>query len=376
MKQVTKLSFDNLLQDVVNNNLCNKCGGCVSFCSANDINALKTDSDGLPCYADKDKCLEDGICYLICPKTPELEEEVKNKHNWKYPIGSWVDAFSARSTDDDILEVATDGGVVSSLLLYMLDNKIIDGAVVSKRADNCGRLPMIARNKTELIDAAGSFFSEAAHLDAVGKIYSSLFPIIKVIKESASKNMKRLALIGTPCQIKAIRKMQLINIVPSDMIIFTIGLFCMQCFTLEDLISQNFALNYNINIDDIKKVNIKDKLILQMKSGISMHIPLDEIAKITRPACISCSDFANDLADISVGGVGSDEGYTTVIIRNTLGKTIYSDALYHGYIENLHENHNRDRTQTSARLISKISDIAIKKKQRAEQRLKQNNIKA
>ena len=37
--------------------------------------------------------------------------------------------------------------------------------------------------------------------------------------------MKKLAIVGTPCQIETIRKMQVLNIVPSDMIIFTIGLF-------------------------------------------------------------------------------------------------------------------------------------------------------
>jgi len=368
MLQEKILSFDNLLNEVINQNLCNRCGGCVSFCSANGINALKIGKDGYPEYVDKDKCLEDGICYLICPKTIELEEEIKEKYNWKYPIGNWENIFSARSTDIEIRETATDGGVVTSLLLYMLENNFIDGAIVSKRMDSCGRMPMIAKNRKELLEAAGSFWSEATHLDELGNIYSSCFPVIKVIKDSAGKDMKRLALVGTPCQIKAIRKMQAMNIVPSHLIVFTIGLFCMQCFTLEDLMKKDFAKKHNIKIEDIEKVNIKDKLILHMKSGLKIQIPLEEVEQIAHDACLACSDFSNDFADISAGGLGSEDGYTSIIVRNSIGKQVYSEALYKGYIQN-----NIDKIYSSKiknnKQINTIKDFAIKKRIRNERKI-------
>jgi len=368
MLQEKILSFDNLLNEVINQNLCNRCGGCVSFCSANGIDALKIGKDGYPEYADKDKCLEDGICYLICPKTIELEEEIKDKHNWKYPIGNWEDIFSARSTDVEVRTAATDGGVVSSLLLYMLENNFIDGAIVSKRTETCGRIPMIAKNRTELLNAAGSFWAEATHLDELGNVYSSCFPVIKVIKDSAEKDMKRLALVGTPCQIKAIRKMQAMNIVPSHLIVFTNGLFCMQCFTLDDLMKQNFAKKHNIKIEDIEKVNIKDKLILHMKSGLIIYIPLEEIEQIAHDACLACSDFANDYADISAGGLGSEDGYTSIIVRNSIGKQIYSEALYKGYVQNHVETICNSKDKDN-KLINIIKDFAIKKKIRTEQKI-------
>jgi coenzyme F420 hydrogenase subunit beta len=360
------ISFENLLKEVVDKNLCNRCGGCVSFCSANGISALQIGKDGYPEYTDKDKCMEGGICYLICPKTVELEEEINEKYNWKYPIGQWQDIFSARSTDAVIRESATDGGVVTSLLLYMLENHIIDGAIVSQKTDCGGRMPMIAQNRSELLNAAGSFWSEANHLDKLGDAYTSCFPVIKVIKESAEKNMKKLALVGTPCQIKAIRKMQALEIVPAHLVVFTIGLFCMQCFTLDDLVKQNFAKKHNIKIKDVKKVNIKDKLILHMKSGLKIHIPLEEVEEIAREACLACADFSNDYADISAGGLGSENGYTSVIVRNSAGKQVYSEALYKGYVENSGASiiAKKDRDH---KLIDIIKDFAIKKRIRHEQ---------
>jgi coenzyme F420 hydrogenase subunit beta len=373
MKSKKELSFDNLLDEVIHKDLCNRCGGCVSFCSANNLGALKMGKDGFPDYTDKDKCLECGICYLICPKTRILEEELKRHYDWKYPLGHWVDIFSARSTDKEVLNVATDGGVVTSILIYLLENKVIDGAIVSKRMGPLGRKPIIAKTRSDLIDAAGSSFFETKHLDELGNIYSTSFPIIKVIKESASDSMKKLAIVGTACQIEAIRKMQLLNIVPSNLIIFTIGLFCMQCFTIEDLSKKNFAKTHKININDIEKVNIKDNLILKMKSNIRFYIPLEEIEEIARPACLACNDFSNEFADISVGGVGSQDGYTTVMIRTSIGKQVYAEALYQNYVENSQGSSYDSRKVNEKHLLNIIKDFAVRKKIRSEKRIDSMN---
>ncbi|RLF39208.1 MAG: hypothetical protein DRN21_03895 [Thermoplasmata archaeon] len=43
--------------------------------------------------------------------------------------------------------------------------------------------------------------------------------------------------------------------------------------------------------------------------------------------------YANIYADISLGGLGSEEGYTTVVIRTENGKRLFEEALEEGYIE-------------------------------------------
>jgi len=42
--------------------------------------------------------------------------------------------------------------------------------------------------------------------------------------------------------------------------------------------------------------------------------------------CIYCGDFAAAFADVSVGAVGSQEGYSTVIIRTDKGKQLLEGA--------------------------------------------------
>lgn len=363
MKQSTKLSFDDLLTDVVNKGLCNKCGVCVSFCTANQIGAIEmcTCEDKLPRYVDPDKCLKCGICYLICPQTRELNEEVREKFGWSAPVGQYRDILSAQATDEKTRKVATDGGVVTALLSYMLENKIIDGAIVSKRTGLFNRKPEIATTREGLIQAAGSQFSEASHLDEMGKEYSTYVPVLPAVRMFGPKRSMRLAVVGTPCQIMAIRKMQVLNILPSDIIFFTVGLFCMQCFTFDNLMEKGFIKRHHINPEDILKINVKEDFRLRMKSGVTIHIPFEEIEDIAGPACLTCRDFANDFADISVGGLGSPEGYTTSMIRTTLAKKFFTEAVNGGYIKTADVS-----KADKAELLSLIESFVEKKRVRAE----------
>lgn len=362
MKVEPKLSFDHLQKEVVEKGTCGRCGGCVSFCTANRIGALEMGEDGFPRYKKDADCLECGLCYLICPQTVDLNDSLKDKFRWKAPIGYVEDIHSLRATNKAIQEVATDGGVVTALLSHMLKNNFIDGAVVSKREGLFNRKSVVATTSDELLEAAGSSFSEAPHLDKMGTEYSSCVPVAKTIREFSQKKLHKLAVVGTPCQIDAVRKMQLLNILPSDIIEFTIGLFCMQCFSMEHLIKGQFLERHHINIENIKKINVKEDFYLHMKTGEIIHIPLDEVESIARPACLACTRFSNDFADISVGGLGSPEGVTTVLVRSINGKRMIANVLSDGSIEKI----QRDKEK----VLSLINKIAEKKMNRGIATLK------
>ncbi|MBN1755431.1 Coenzyme F420 hydrogenase/dehydrogenase, beta subunit C-terminal domain [bacterium] len=363
-------SFDNLLEEVVEMGLCNRCGGCVSFCSADRIGALRMNKEGFPEYLDREKCLECGICYLVCPQTHVLKNEVRETFGWKPPIGLYQDVLSARSTDPEILKVGTDGGVVTSILLYMLEHNIIDGAVVSRKTGLLSRQPIIATTREEIIQAAGSQWSETQHLERMGDEYTTFVSTIPIIRKFKPTNRTKLAVVGTPCQIETIRKMQVLKILPSDLIIFTIGLFCMQSFSFSELMGKKFAKDHIVNLEDIDKVNIKEDFMLKMKSGVTIHVPLEEIETIARPACLCCTDFANDFADISVGGLGSPKGYTTVLIRTIDGKKIYTGALNEGYVESRNSRDLHESLLEKSKQLSLVAEYTLYKIERAEKQLK------
>ena len=225
-------------------------------------------------WVDPNKCYHCGICYLICPQTYDLNEEIRQEYDWVPPAGRYSDIVSARATDKDILDAATDGGVVTSLLAYMLENDIIDGAIVSRRTGLFNREAEIATTREALIEAAGSSFSESQHLNQVGEKYTDYVPIIPAVQLLGPRRSIRLAAVGTPCQILAIRKMQSLNILPSDIIHFTVGMFCMQCFAFDTLMDKKFVKKHLINPESIRKINVKEDFRLELDSGLTVHIPV------------------------------------------------------------------------------------------------------
>lgn len=47
-----------------------------------------------------------------------------------------------------------------------------------------------------------------------------------------------------------------------------------------------------------------------------------DLSKAVEKGCAFCDDFTATLADVSVGSVGSAEGYSTVIARSDVGKRL------------------------------------------------------
>jgi len=362
-------TFKDLTKEVVEKGICGKCGGCISFCSAGELNALEMGENDLPRYINEDNCLKCGICYLICPQTDTLNVELQEKFGWKVPIGDFQRITSAQTTNKEVKEICTDGGVVTSLLLYLLDRNLINGAVVSKKTGRFARKAIIARTPEELIEAAGSTFSGSLHLEELGGKYTTYTPILSTVKSLEKKYLRDIAVVGTPCQVNAIRKMQCLGVLPAHLIKYTIGLFCIENFSFDDVARERLEKKLDINLEDIVKLNIKDDFIITLTKGVTIHVPLEEVHEVARSACFACHDFSNEYADISVGGLGSPDGYTTALIRTELGASLYDEALRKGYIqERTFEDAEESRLEKT-KMLAKIVSFSRRKKMRAKERL-------
>lgn len=326
-----RLSFRSLEKEVIEPGICAACYGCVSFCTANELNVLKIDKDK-PVYRDKEKCLEDGICYLICPRTADLDEIIETRFKSERPIGSLVSIRSLRTTDKNVRKVACDGGFVTSLLKFMLDTKKIDGAVLSKKASLWNNEPMIATTMEHLLKCAGSSLAQSRSVHDLGDL-TTYAPILSVLKEKKLLDQSKLAVVGTPCQVLTIRKMQMLHIVPSHVVKFMIGLFCYENFLMHDNGRKYLAAKIGVDLNQIEKINLKDDFTAKLRDGRVIHIDLDDLSPIVRSECLACTDFSNNVADISVGGIGSPEGFTTVIVRSIAAQKLINQAISQGYIE-------------------------------------------
>jgi len=357
VQEVIPKSFEDLIKEIHETGICGECGGCVSFCSASEIKAIEMAEMGPPKYFIKDNCLHCGICYLVCPQTYVLNDELNKKYNYKISIGNWKKITTSQATSEEIRKKATDGGVVTAILTYLLDNNLIKGALVSKRNGPFNRIPFFASTKEELIEAAGSHYDLSKQVVGL-EHYDTFIPTITKLKKLYGSDMMNIAVVGTPCQIHSIRKMQELSILPAHIIKYTLGLFCNFNFSFDNNAREKLEEKLNFSFKDVAKMNIKDNLILQLKDQKIINIDFLDLNDIARSACFACRDFSNVYADISFGGIGSPDGYTTSLIRTEKGEEIYNNALKKGYIQ---EPFNLNGSIKKSEMLAKVISFGKRK---------------
>jgi len=330
-------TFQDLIKEVHEKGICQECGGCTSFCSATFENVIGfKEPFSPPEYINKDACLECGICYYICPQTHILDDDLNKTYQFtnftSMPLGNLEKIYSCQTNDPEFLKYGTDGGVVNTIINYLLENKIIDGAIVSKFDAPFSRESMFADNKDELIKASGTKLEITSQLDEVQRFCTYTRSIVKL----NHYKFKKLAIVGTPCQLYTIRCMQNLGVTPSEYIEICLGLFCYHNFLFDKSQIKRFEKDFDVKFENITKINIKEDLILKIDTeGRVLHIPFEKVVDYVRPACFSCADFTNVYSDISFGGLGSPDKYTTVIPRTEKGIKLFRKVLGEKIIKNL-----------------------------------------
>jgi len=362
--EVKPKSFVDLIKEVHEKGICGECGGCVSFCSAADIGAIDISPTGLPYYSNEENCLHCGICYLICPEIHELDKELNDKYNFKPPIGNWSKIVTAQASDSQIRQFATDGGVVTAILIALLENHLIDAAIVSKKIGPFQRTPFIAKNKQDILDAIGTNYNVEGPVSELGK-YNTFVPTITELKNVSSSDKMKLAVVGVPCQIHSIRKMQELKIIPAHVVEYTLGLFCYENFKFDAAARARIEERFNFSFNDIEKMNIKEDLIIKLKNREEpLNLEFSEMQDVMRNACRVCENFTNYYADISFGGIASKQGLTTTLIRTKAGEMIYNLALNKGYII---EPSEANTSIEKSKMIAQIISFSKRKEKRKEE---------
>jgi len=360
-------TFFNLIQEVQKPGRCHRCGGCVTFCTAVNYGALELDEDGKPRYGEIEKCIECGLCYSICPEIDELEEITRQRAAWSAPMGRVIETTIARAVDPAVQANATDGGVVTALLLHLFETGRIDGAIVTKPAGPFQRRPCLATNAEEIHSAAGFYFDTShgmKHMSDAYLTYSSIEEFAPMVR----KGLNRVALVGMPCQIKAFRRMEALGIVPSDSIKFCFGLLCSGNFVFGDAQREKLAREYEFDWVDVTRLNVKEAFQVHLKSGGIITIPLENLDFMKRVACRYCGDYSAEYGDISFGGIGAQEGWTTTIIRTPLGRAAFADARGTAIEELTHEEEENFATQA----LSLVRARSARKKKMARQHRREN----
>jgi coenzyme F420 hydrogenase subunit beta len=306
--------FQELHDQVISNQNCVLCGTCTSICPRIGMNETE------PTLLEYDP--ECSTCFRYCPQTyfPEemFEKELFPENVTKsFPLGSYQKLITAKSNNKDVLQVAQNGGVVSSLLIHALDTGLIDGVLLTDKDEMWRPKPVIARTADEVLSCTGSKYTVAPTLSSYNDAVNEF-------------KLEKLAFVGMPCQIQAVRKLQLFSPLSKEYGKFTlvIGLYCYSNYSY-DLIETFIQGELGVSLSDIKKMDVSQgKFYIYMKDTSIKEIPIKEMKKYTWISCHYCKDYTAEIADISVGSVGASENdWNSVILRTDIGKKIFNEAI-------------------------------------------------
>lgn len=347
------VTFKQMMNEVVAFGSCCECGTCVLVCPHNVIDYV----DGKPKQTAKataahDYCgISEGlgcdVCAQVCPRLGVREFHLRDAVHPIEPavhedvFGRYRRIVAARCTDPEILGRCQDGGVVTAILAHGLREGLFDGACVSAADPDMPAhpKPKVVRTVDEALTSASSWYTYC--------------PNDLALEEAEKLGLKKVAFVGVPCQITPVRKIQHADTAFIDngrkkpqhiarqtkflkgfgeIVDFTIGLLCTEVFTYEGLMVQKIESEMGIPLADVKKFNVKGKVLVYKKDGDVVEMSLHKAQEYARPECHHCGDFTAELSDISCGGVACMD-WTITVLRSKRGEDLFDDMVRRGLLE-------------------------------------------
>jgi coenzyme F420 hydrogenase subunit beta len=245
-------------------------------------------------------------------------------------FGEFENVYIGNGLQKEVLAKCASTGIVSSLLLFGLEQKLWDGALVVTPRKNEPFDPIIAIAKTadEILAAASSHY----------------FPLpaclgLKEIFEQPG----RFAFVGLPCHVAGLRKMQWIDPALREKIPLVIGLFC--GFTPQPLGTKYLLELIQVPESEVDSIHYRERpwpgrFTVHLKNGKTVATPKDIGIGLlhflfNHTRCALCPDESAELADISVGDAWNlDTDLKTIIVaRNRNAVEMLAKAKESGYID-------------------------------------------
>ncbi len=321
MEKSRLIAYNTLKKKIIDNSFCTSCGACEAVCPTN---ALKVENEKLirvfDCSTLLDLC---PICYAICPHSEALLlrslEPLSDASIRSEAIGYFRKILLAQSNDPKSREQTHDGAVVTTLLTYGLKKKIFDSAVVTQTEDANPIKPKssVAIFQEEIAKSTGSKFFPSSVIKAYGDAVHNY-------------DKKAVAIVGVPCQVLALRKINAWKHKISDKSKLIIGLFCFGTFSAKPFLNY-LERKYNITLSEIEKMYLSRELMVETKHG-TIAIPISEVKNNVLPSCKTCIDYTSEVSDISVGSAFPLKDWSVVIIRTKAGEEFFNEAVEKGII--------------------------------------------
>ena len=343
MAHDTSYLFSTLYSQVIApESKCRGCGACVLVCPRDRL----VFKGGRPEQVSGDKAVcpenENGRCGLCAMACPQLNPHAQPEHSGDEPI-----IVAARTTDPELADTCQDGGVVSSIARRGLESGRWSSFVGYTRDETWRPAPLVVTESGDVLKTAGSKYT-----------HTSIDSGLRTLHAQGLAS-KPFATVGLPCHITALRRLMEMSSKYVKGMEFCIGLFCSKAFSYQRLVQDKLINEMQVPIRDVRKMAIrKGAFTVTTLSGTDHRIPVKKLGDYGYEGCASCGDFSAELADISVGGLGTD-GWTIVLIRTAAGKEVMQDAQAAGIIETA----DREQFENALALLDKLTAL---KRKRAE----------
>jgi coenzyme F420-reducing hydrogenase beta subunit len=107
----------------------------------------------------------------------------------------------------------------------------------------------------------------------------------------------------------------------------TIGLFCSKVYYHDKLVNEFIQEKHAIDPSKVTRTVIKrGKFKVYVGSEALVDVSLKYLDEYMSGPCKYCIDYAAEFADISVGAIGSPDGWNTVIVRTEVGERLFESA--------------------------------------------------
>lgn len=323
---------------VVKNRLCTGCGICENICPTSAISMRQVQGVYVS-KIDNTKCVLCGLCHDTCGGISiNLRSRAEKIFNsWKvkddYYIGKYISCYTGFSNDPDIRFHSATGGMITQFLLYLLETKIIQGAVVVRfKSDNITNPEVfLAKSREDILSAKSSKYCPVT--------YNSI--VKEVIKAEG-----KIIVVGLPCHIHSLRKLETLKPEFKNKVF---GYFALYCSCNKAMQSQKYIFKkYDIDKTKLLSFAYRDDGCMGYLKAVSkdtkvIKVPYLEYWHSMRGffmpyRCTLCIDHFGELADISFGDIQTGNytedkiGVNSIVARSKLLDDLLQQAQKDGYI--------------------------------------------
>ncbi|MBU2555238.1 MAG: Coenzyme F420 hydrogenase/dehydrogenase, beta subunit C-terminal domain [Bacteroidetes bacterium] len=326
------------LKKVMHSELCNRCGSCVGLSEGKIVFGNKEGRYLPKIVSEIDDRMADRLWTACTGKDfnfPEYNQYFypDTPHFHEY-IGSYQEISIGFAKNAEVRRNAASGGIISAVLIYLLQKKLIDGVVTLRMSHEKPWLsePFIATTREEIMEAAQSKYT-----------ISSVNEILPEIQKFSGN----LAYVGIPPQVQSIRKLQKINDPSVKNIKYIFGPFYGNTLYFSSV--KSFLKTYGEkDYTQVEKLYFRygewpGNMRIEMQSGRVIElkkfhanylIPFHVLQN-----SLYCTDFTNEFTDISGGDAWAPvyeergKGFSMIIARTPLGQQIINDMRSEGLLE-------------------------------------------